>query len=461
MNDNRFKGAGESVPQEQIKKKTKFSDIFDTGYLRSIVLGAVSSVLLLVLVFYVCWHVAGGFEGEVSVSPALISTAREKESAVAYLFRDETVLTSEYAGAVDAVFSDGERVAAGELLLTAYKDPESAHVTDKLKEVDERIKVLQASEVKDNVSVSYTKALENSIETELLSLRERLASGNYSEALSYTDDLLVLLNRRALVFSSETDYSAALAALQIQRSELSASLAGEKKRVYAPFPGYYYSECDGGEDIFTLSALESLTPSALEELASRLPGEYNGKDGKAAVGKIVPSRKWYLAMQVPASSLPEYTVGENRSVLFTECGGYVLDMTLERSEKEGDKGLLVYSTELMPKEIEMVRSHNVELVKKEYTGLRVPVSAIRYLDGYTGVYARFGNTVLFRVIEVEGIVDGYAYVNENGKPAVTKVTGTNENGETTESEEVLYGALALYDNVITQGVGMYHGLIID
>ena len=69
--------------------------------------------------------------------------------------------------------------------------------------------------------------------------------------------------------------------------------------------------------------------------------------------------------------------------------------------------------------------------------------------------------MLFRVIEVIGTVDGYAYVRENGDPVMTTVEDVNSAGEIVEREVVLYGALGLYDRMITAGTGMYHGLIID
>ena len=51
------------------KRKRRFGDVFDTGYLRAVLIGAAGSVLLLGLVYYVCWHITGGFKGGVKLSP--------------------------------------------------------------------------------------------------------------------------------------------------------------------------------------------------------------------------------------------------------------------------------------------------------------------------------------------------------------------------------------------------------
>ena len=83
---------GAKVEKNRQRKKTRFSDVFDTGYLRNVFIGAVGSVVLLGLVYYVCWHVTGGFEGSVEVTAALRSSAEERFDTVGYMFRDETVL---------------------------------------------------------------------------------------------------------------------------------------------------------------------------------------------------------------------------------------------------------------------------------------------------------------------------------------------------------------------------------
>lgn len=456
---NRTDNARRDAPKSgEKKRKKRIGEIFDLDYLRGILLGAVSSVFLLGAVYYVCWHASDGFSEKVTVMPALLAKANDTEDKVAYYFRDETLLSCEYTGAVDPEFSDGERVGAGELLLTAYRDPGSASVTASLRALDAQIAVLEASEIGEKVSLTYTKTLESQITSSLVSLRSRLASGDFGGALGYTDQLLVLLNRRELVFGSRTDYHEELSALRAERARLEASLTGEYKKLYAPAAGYFYLSCDGAEEVFSEAALEGLTPSGLDELAERLSALRTEK--KQAIAKLAPGRKWYLAFTVDASALTDYKVGEYRDVIFSDYGDYTLSMKLEQSVAEGERGLLVYSSEMIPAELERERTYGISLVRHSYTGLRVPVSAIRYLDGYTGVYARFGNTVLFRVADVLGVVNGYAYVDENTEPIYELTEETDENGEPVRGA-IRYGALGLYDQVIVSGTGMYHGLIID
>ena len=449
---------GTRIEKEKKSAKVRFSDIFDTVYLRGIIVGALLSAVLLGLVYYVCWHATGGFEGGVTVTPALLSSAEVRYDTVGYMFRDETVIYSKYGGAVDVGRAEGERVAAGDLLLTAYRNEDSDNITGRMRELDARIAVLERSAVEENVSVSYTKALENSIEVNLKKVREALANGEYTKASAISEELLVLMNRKSLVFSEQMGYTSQLDALKAEKSALASRLTGENVRVYAPFAGYFYSECDGGEGVYTLKALETLTPTALDGLA---PVRTQAEDGRYAVGKLSSSRKWYLVIETETSSLADYPEGNYYELEFTDCGGLALNMLLDRTVEEGDRALLIFKSDKLPEDLEMVRVHNVSVKIKTYSGLRVPVSAIRYVDGREGVYAMFGNSVLFRVIDVIGTVDGYAYVRENGEPVTVMTEAKDKDGNVYETEVVLFGALGLYDSIITSGTGLYHGMIIE
>lgn len=455
--NNARDGARETATVQ--KRKKRFGDIFDTGYLRSVIIGAAGSVILLGLVYYVCWHITGGFKGGVELVTAVNSSAEERLETVGYMFRDETVLYSDYGGAVNYAFADGERAAAGDMLLTTYRDPGSASITEALKSIDKRIEILKESAVEGKVSVSYTKALENSIDVALRAMGKSLAEGRYGSAVSQSEDLLVLLNKKDLIFSSSETYGSVLAALEAERASLASGLTGESKRMYAPYAGYFYSYCDGNEGLYTVNALNELTPSALDDLKNA--ADNAGGSGSTAVGKIARSRKWYLVVETEKSSLKDHSVGKLAEVVFSDCGDVALKMLLERTVEEGERALLVYSSEELPEGMDMMRRFNISIKIREYSGLRVPVSAIRYVDGREGVYCLFGNTVLFRVIDVVGTVDGYAYVSENCDPVMTTVEEVNKDGERVQREVVLYGALGLYDRIITAGTGMYHGLIID
>ena len=457
---------------ETAKKRPgkKLSDFFDTAYLRGVILGVLSVLLVLGIAFYIVWHVTGGFEPGIATQTALLAEAEERIPAAGCIFRDETALTSPYRGAADYQMGDGKRAAAGELLAVTYEDTDSAGITARLKKLDAELAVLESSSVGKNPSLSYTKALENTVSSALSRYYKQLASGDPSRALACTDELLVSLNRKALIVDSRTDYAEEMKELRAERDRLAATLTGRSAEVRAPLPGIFYSDTDGGEEVFTVAALEGLTPSGLDALTAR-----RTEQDPSVIGKLATSRMWYLALTLDASESGRFQVGEKRRITFTDCGDLTLEMKLESAVPEGDRLLLVYSSDEQKNGPETVRRHSVSVQIAAYSGLRVPRAALRFVDGYTGVYARFGNTVLFRVADVVGTVDGYAYiststapvtrpVDERGEPVDTLPPAEGETeGRLPENAriETVYGALQLYDEVIISGSGLYDGLIFD
>ena len=80
----------------------------------------------------------------------------------------------------------------------------------------------------------------------------------------------------------------------------------------------------------------------------------------------------------------------------------------------------------------------------EYRGFSVPLSAVRMLDGYEGVYVLDEVTVVFRRIEIVYEGDGY-YICVEGE----------------EDEDSPYGWLRMNDVIITEGTGLEVGKVID
>ena len=81
----------------------------------------------------------------------------------------------------------------------------------------------------------------------------------------------------------------------------------------------------------------------------------------------------------------------------------------------------------------------------EYTGFQIPVSAVRVVDGITGVYVLDGSTVAFRPISSLVVTDGY-YIVE-----------TNPDADPPEG----YQWLAQHENLIIEGRALYHGKVLS
>ena len=86
-----------------------------------------------------------------------------------------------------------------------------------------------------------------------------------------------------------------------------------------------------------------------------------------------------------------------------------------------------------------LRIEDIQIVTEEYTGYKIPNSAIRTVDGEKGVYVVRGNLLGFRKIHILYSTDSYSIVD-------------NPDGES--------GYIKLYDKVVTKGVELYDNKLV-
>ena len=85
------------------------------------------------------------------------------------------------------------------------------------------------------------------------------------------------------------------------------------------------------------------------------------------------------------------------------------------------------------------------MVHEEYTGLRIPASALRSQNGATGVYIRHGSTVYYRAVEI--ILEEEDWCLVEIQPEKDPPEG--------------HTWLQQNDIVITKGRGLYDGRVLS
>ena len=122
-------------------------------------------------------------------------------------------------------------------------------------------------------------------------------------------------------------------------------------------------------------------------------------------------------------------------------------MSLQRivTSGEDDSIVLVFSTGNVPEGFNFLRKQSVEVVQQSYTGYRVPVSAVRIIDGKQGVFVKKGNLAVFKEITALVEIDGYFIVAQQDK----------------QNDENYADKLGMYDLIITKGKNLYENKIIQ
>lgn len=412
---------------------------------------------------YVLAHLLGNFSEKLNITPASIASDVEYEFYDAYIFRNETVVESEYSGYRLDIVADGDMIGIGAEFARVYNTPEDKEKRDSIEAIDQTLALLEKCRLELNSSgINEARRV---LTEGYRALTELLAKGDAAAAVKYkapiTEAMSMLsVNQGGMqtVKQNIERIDSEIERLRGERSDIVSSLGEIYESLTAEKTGYYYSGTDGYEG--TMSSM-GITQKTLGELLSAIDALGSEPTvSPTAVGRIVYDPRWYAAVPISAEKLSLYKNQNDEiyygsyTVDFYDGGWQRTEMTLEAViEEDGeDQIILLFSSNAMKIGFSGGRERRVRVLMNEYEGLRVPKDAIfiKNKDGECqkadaldlhhteyGVFVLTYGTVEWRRIEAVYIADTYVLV---------KASGDEDDGPwLLHNESVIVGGRDLYD----------------
>lgn len=408
---------------------------FDFAYLFSALLTIAVAAASAGLVLYFGYHTVKAFTTDVTTTPAYDVTENEYRRGEGYIFRSETPVRTKYSGTPDYQVADGERIGVGELICHLYSSIDG-EVRDRISELDREIALLESIVNTGVIETGIPEALAAAGDgySEIMLL---LSQGRYTDAAAMSDTFLSALGRIDALENGSGDIKNRISMLYADRSGLVATYGKKTGSVNADSVGYFFHGCDGFESLFDPDLLTDITFGSFAELTVQDPADTSG-----CVGKMIDDPKWYFLLPFDSEKAKGFESGREYNIIFNDNGGRTLEMYLERTvldlddhDSDGDRAeaLLIFSSSEMPQGFVWRRTQDVSVEYASHHGYRIPLSAVRYYDGMTGVYTLGGGYVLFRQIKVIYEGDGYCiaadYADaEPGKPLTYTSLGFSDKG---------------------------------
>ena len=403
---------------------------FDVAYLFSAILTIAVAVFSVGLVIYFGYHLVDVFTEDVTYSPSYPITETEYRRGEGYIFRDELIIVTDSEGTPDYKTDDGVKLGIGEHICDLYASV-SSEARERIAEINSRLSLLEMSLGSGVVKEGIPEALRDSNQKydEIMAF---LSEQDYSGAARLSDTLLSSLLRLGFLENGADALNLEISNLKSEKNMLLATYGKVNDSIYADQVGYFFRDGDGYESIFDPSLLDDITIEEFSALIAREPNDVSN-----AIGKIVMETKWYLTIPFDGESAQGFTDGKKYNIVFHDNDSRKLSMTLERTvldlddhDADGDRAeaLLIFSTTNMPSDFRYLRRQSVSVEAAEYNGYRIPITAVRYYDGMTGVYVLAGGHVLFRQIDILYEASGYCIAAlysdaEPGKPLTYNVLG--------------------------------------
>ncbi len=412
----------------------------DVKYLKRVGLGILAAIVSVAFAVYLIYHISMSFKDNIVTAVASYTVETKSVQCMGYIFRDETVLTSSVNGTLGLAYSDGTKVSIGSKVAEVYSSAKDLDLVSRIEDIERRIDILEESSL--GGSYSDVGQASSKISGTLEDIKGYISNGDLYSVVETRDELLVQINRLQLITDVVDDFDSELVNLRTELESIRRGMGGVASTVTAPQSGYFYSSCDGGEELFGLDALENLTVSSFNTLVDTAK---NISAPSGAVGKIAVGYRWYIVARTTKLESEKYDVGKSYPITFEDNSDVCIPLTLERivDDTMGDDSLLVFCCTEIPLDFDFLRCQNISIESEEYKGYKVPRSAMRLVNGELGVYVLSGTTVGFKKIDVVYEGDGYVI------SALRETYGENA-----------HEYLNLNENIIVEGKELYDGKII-
>lgn len=416
---------------------------------KSVITFAMAAIAV-ALVIYFGFYVAKVFSEPYTTALAYTYTSNDSAEAVGILVRQETVLPAQ-TGIVDVTRSEGEKVGVGQSVAQVYRDSQAQTNQADLEALADQIQLLEYSS--DGGGVDSAAKLDENILQAVTALHAASGVGDYNQLEDQVRTLKSTVLKRGYVYGNglgSEELTQKLNDLKSQYAALKQQTSSSTSSVRAPQSGVFSTLVDGYETAVTPQTVFQLTPSSLSAL---LAGQ--GKESGGGVGKLITSTRWYFAAALPVSVAERLKEGSTATLRFSGDFDQDIDMRVDQiGEAEGDKSVVVFSTDRYLSQTTLLRQQTAELIFNSWSGLRIPKQALRmekstYTDKETGqevqnnrlgVYALLGGRAEFKTVEVVTEGDDYYVVRST----------TDESDALRAGDEVIVRATELYDGQLLE-----------
>lgn len=364
-------------------------------------------LVAITLVVYCGVSVWRGMSDPLTTAVAYSYTVNDSVETDALLVRREQVLSGR-SGIVDVVPGEGERVGAGQTVAMVYRDSAALERKERIRSLSMEAELLEYATTRGDQSAGSGELEQEVVRCAAL-LRSDTAAGDFGRLEDRVLDLKRAVLHRDYVYGQGVDASR-LAALNAELSALKSRDEQETTRVYAGTSGVYSAQVDGFETLADPQSVFSLSVQQLDELLAR-PADTDTD----ALGKLITSNRWFLAMNLPREAAQRLSVGKTVTVRFSGDFEQDLSMRVDQvGKQEQEQVTVVLSTDRALADTTLLRRQSVELIFAQQEGLRVPKSSVHILTedvvdkegklveiiSRTGVYAAVNNRAEFKEVEI-------------------------------------------------------------
>lgn len=358
--------------------------------------------------------------------PAVSEIYENKVITSAYIVKTEQVYNAAADGRIYHYLGEGTKVKKNNVLMTVYTGDVSEQTLAELNSINQKIAELQ------NAGTSYSLGANSQENIDII--KENIIKSANRNELGNIENYKLQIN--SIVTGSIQDMRRSdISALETKKQSIESGLQSFKSDIYSQMAGVYSKNVDGLEEILTPSAVMEYKASDYDNIKEPLAKPQNTAAEGQPVCKVINNQTWYVMTAVKADTAEKLSKGQKVTLRFSQLPGVESKGTVQYISKEdrnADKNVVVIKCEQYKEGVLSLRMTGIELVLESYEGYRVPISAIRIVDGQKGVMVRTGAGTSFRKCKV-------LYTDMTDQTVIISKIFDDNKGQLAESDSIIIG----------------------
>ena len=398
---------------------------------------AIAAVLIIIAgyIFYECYNAT---HVDVETVTAVTSTVYETIDAKALVIRDEHTLSNSSSGVTVPAVQDGEKVKLGGNVAMLFSSQDNAKAYSTAMDLHSQLDYYIELESKTVGMATDVASIDKDILSDVNGYIRAANSNDKGNVSAYADELNDKFARRQIIIGENIDFTEVKSDLQAQLNKINIDGCKPTGYVTADRSGIFSSYTDGCEGMFDYDAVDKLDVKTLQGYIDSVPGV---KKTDGSLGKLITSYEWYFCCVVSADDVKSISNGDILNVALKDGDRVYKCQVVSGADTDlgTEQTVLVLRCSEMNSSITSIRLEDIEIRYNEYTGFKVPSSAIHVNDeGKKCVYALIANQVAERQCDIIYSTKDYAvfaYEPENSD------------------------SIRFYDQIITKGKDLHDGKI--
>jgi len=343
------------------------------------------------------------------------ATVEEVITVNGIVVREEMVVLSDKTGEINYLVRDGEKVRVGQKIAEIYLKS-SEGTSQRLREIESELESLYDLNQTNTLFDADTRKIDSNIKELIKSINADAASRDGTNLSANKQSLKLLLDKKNMILGKSDDLLNKIDALEIEKTSMSAQNVSKLTDVYASRAGCFVYETDGYEETINLKEMQEKRPDQVDNFNL---GTERSSVVKNDIGKLITGFKWRLVFAMDAREMDGISIGSVLDMRFPYISGQDMRLRVESISNPYDgKRTVTLVCDVQSDMSNHVREMTAQIVKKSYTGLKIPKEALRNIDGQTGVYALNMGILRFCPINIICEEDTFVLIADDEKQAV-------------------------------------------